>query len=145
MQFYHDFCIGEQVMDSGIYHLGELGHLSLKNSLMKCFTFYFIVYLLLKSYKVNYSAQHCLMVMLEKFKQPRDKGEVFGAFLSDLSKAFDCIDHNLLRTKLSWYGATPKSLKLFFSYVTNPTQGVSINNSYSRKSDLYLKNVGLTL
>ena len=42
-------------------------------------------------------------------------------------------------------GATPKSLKLFFSYLTNPTQGVSINNSYSRKSDLYLKNVGLTL
>ena len=27
------------------------------------------------------SAQHCLMVMLEKFKELRDTGEEFGAFL----------------------------------------------------------------
>ena len=34
----------------------------------------------------GYSAQHCLMVMLEKFKESRDKGEEFGAFFTDLSK-----------------------------------------------------------
>ena len=28
----------------------------------------------------GYSAQHCLRVMLEKFKESRDKGEEFGAF-----------------------------------------------------------------
>ena len=52
--------------------------------------------------------------MLEKFKEPRDNGEEFGAVFTDLSKAFDCIDHNLLITKLSWYGVTPKSLNLIF-------------------------------
>ena len=76
------------------------------------------------------------MVMLEKFKESRDKGEEFEAFFTDLSKAFDCIDHNLLITKLSWYGVTPKSLKLIFSYLSNRTQGVRINNSYSRKSEI---------
>ena len=40
----------------------------------------------------GYSAQHCLMVMLENFKESRDKGEEFGAFFIELSKAFDCID-----------------------------------------------------
>ena len=87
-------------------------------------------------FRKGYSAQHCLMVMLEKFKESRDKGEEFGAFFTDLSKAFDCIDHNLLITKLSWYRVTPTSLKLIFSYLSNRTQCVRINNSYSRKSEI---------
>ena len=76
------------------------------------------------------------MVMLEKFKESRNKGEKFGAFFTDLSKVFDCIDRNLLTSKLAWYGVTPKSLKLIFSYLSNQTQGVRINNSYSRKSEV---------
>ena len=59
-------------------------------------------------FRKGYSAQHCLMVMLEKFRESRNKGKEFGAFFTGLSKAFDCIDHNLLITKLSWYRATPK-------------------------------------
>ena len=54
--------------------------------------------------------------MLGKFKESRDKGEEFGAFFTDLFKAFDCIDHNLLMTKLSWYGVTPISLKACVRY-----------------------------
>ena len=66
------------------------------------------------------SAQHCLMVMLEKLKESKDKGEEFGAFFIGLSKAFNCIDHNLLITKLSWYGVTPISLKLIFFLFKQP-------------------------
>ena len=87
-------------------------------------------------FRKSYSTQHRVMVMLEKFKESKDKGEEFGAFFTDLSKAFDCIDHNLLITKVSWYGVTPKSLKLIFSYLSNRTQGVSMDNIYSRKSDI---------
>ena len=87
-------------------------------------------------FRKGYSTQHCLMAMLEKFKESRDKGEEFGAFFTDLSKAFDCIDHNLLITKPSWYGVTPLSPKLIFSYLSNRTQGVTVNNSYSRKSEI---------
>ena len=76
------------------------------------------------------------MVMLEKFKELRDKGEEFGAFFTDLSKAFNCIDHNLLITKLTWYGITPTSLNIIFSYLSNWPEGVRINNSFSGKNDI---------
>ena len=76
------------------------------------------------------------MIMLEKFKESRDKGEEFGAFFTDLFKVFNCIDRNLPITKLSWYGVTPTSLQLIFSYLSNRTKCVRINNSYSRKSEI---------
>ena len=87
-------------------------------------------------FRKGHSAQHCLIVMVEKFKESRDKGEEFGAFFTDVSKAFDWIDHKLLITKLSLYGVTPKSLNLIFSYLSSRAQGVRINSSYSRKSDI---------
>ena len=72
------------------------------------------------------SVQHCLMDMLEKFKESRDRGDEFEALFTDLSTAFDCIDHNLLITKLSCFRVTTKSRR-------NRTQSVRINNSYSNK------------
>ena len=57
-------------------------------------------------------------------------------FFNELSKAFDCIGHNLLIAKLSWFGKTPISLKLIFSYLSNRTLGVRMDNSYRRKSEI---------
>ena len=76
------------------------------------------------------------MVLLKQFKESRDKQEELGPFFNDLSKAFDCIDHNLLTTKLPRYGVIPKSLTLTFSYLSNRAQGERRNNSYSRKSEI---------
>ena len=63
----------------------------------------------------GYSSQYSLLVATEKFKGSIDKGNAFGALLTNLSKAFDCIDHTLLIAKLSAVGASPFSLKLLYS------------------------------
>ena len=42
--------------------------------------------------------------MIEKWKTAVDNGGVFAALLTDLSKAFDCILHDLIIAKLAAYG-----------------------------------------
>ena len=47
-------------------------------------------------FRKGFNVQHCLVVMIEKWQKSLDKGESFGALLTDLSKAFDCLPHDLL-------------------------------------------------
>ena len=49
--------------------------------------------------------------MLEKLKKSIDNGKAFDALLTDLSKAFDCLDHELLIAKLNAYGFSLPALK----------------------------------
>ena len=56
--------------------------------------------------------------MIEIWRKSLDKGGAFGALLTDLSKAFDCLSHELLVTKLHAYGVDIPSLKLLHSYLT---------------------------
>ena len=65
-------------------------------------------------FRKGHSAQHCLMVMLKEFKESRDRCDEFMALFTDLSKTFDCIDQNVLITKLPWYRVTTESLNLIY-------------------------------
>ena len=69
--------------------------------------------------------------MLEKWKRAVDNNKVFGALLTDLSKAFDCISHDLLIVKLNAYGLSLSALKLVHSYIQNRKQRTKIGTSYS--------------
>ena len=51
--------------------------------------------------------------MLIKFKESRYREEKLGAFCTNLSKAFDCTDHNLLITKLPCMGQQLNHLVYF--------------------------------
>ena len=82
-------------------------------------------------FRKGFSTQHCLLAMLEKWKRSIDHGKMFGALLTDLSKAFDCLDHELLIAKLNPYGFSLTALKLVHSYLSNRKQRTKINSSYS--------------
>ena len=69
--------------------------------------------------------------MLEHWKSAVDKGNVFGALLTDLSKTFDFLSHELITAKLNVYGFNLAALKLFQSYLSKRRQRTKINQSYS--------------
>ena len=56
--------------------------------------------------------------MFEKWKKVPDNGGICSALLVNLSKAFDCIVHDLLLAKLSAYGFGYNSLKLINSVLS---------------------------
>ena len=82
-------------------------------------------------FKKDHSTQQCLSVMLEKWKRSVDSGKAFGALLTDLSKAFDCLDHELLIAKLNAYGFSLPALRLIHDYLSHRKQRTRVNNSYS--------------
>ena len=87
-------------------------------------------------FRKGHSAQQCLLVMIEKFKESIDKGHQFGALLTDLSKAFDCIDHKLLIAKLYLYGISLSSINLLSSYLSNRTQRIKINYCFILRNEI---------
>ena len=78
-----------------------------------------------------FRSQYCLLVMLEKFSGPVDRGSQFGVLLTNFSKAFDCIDHKLLIAKFYEYGVSLSALNIISSYLKHRTQQTNSNDCFS--------------
>ena len=82
-------------------------------------------------FRKGYNTQHALLNLIEKCKRVLDKKGYAGAILMDLSKAFDCLDHELLLAKLDAYGFSKNALRFIHSYLTGRKQRVKVNGAFS--------------
>ena len=71
-----------------------------------------------------------------KVEKSLDQGGSCGALLTDLSKAFDCLLHDLLIAKLHAYGFEMKALRFVYSYLRERKQRVKIDNTYSNWEEI---------
>ena len=90
-------------------------------------------------FRKGFSAEQCLLSMLEKWKSAVDNQKRFGALLKDLSNAFDCLLHDLLIAKLNAYGFSIDSLRLVQDYLTNRKQRTRINSAYSSWEEIFIR------
>ena len=87
-------------------------------------------------FRKGYSTQYRIIGMLEKWKRALDKSGIAGALFTELSKAFDCLNHELLIAKMDTYGFDRKSLLLIASYLSNRKHRTKANNSFSTWNDI---------
>ena len=83
------------------------------------------------AFRAKYSCSNVLMLLTEKWRQALDKKLLVGTMLMDLSKAFDCMPHCLLLSKLNAYGMGTAATTLVASYLLNRKQRVKVADSFS--------------
>ena len=59
---------------------------------------------LLCGFRKAHSTQHALFRLLQKWQKELDSSGIVGTILMDLSKAYDCLPHDLIIAKLEAYG-----------------------------------------
>jgi len=78
----------------------------------------------LSAFRPGYGCQTTLLRLVEDWKAALDNNKYVAAILMDLSKAFDCLPHDLLALKLRAYRLSGEACSLVFNYLTERQQMV---------------------
>ena len=68
---------------------------------------------------------------MKNWQKYLDKSGVVGTVLMDLSKAYDCLPHDLRLAKLSAYGFDESAITMIANYLSNRYQHVKIGSTFS--------------
>ena len=63
-----------------------------------------------------------MITLLENWQESIARGLEFGILLTELSKAFDCLPHDLFIAKLFAYGIVDKALHFIYDYLRHRKQ-----------------------
>jgi hypothetical protein len=88
------------------------------------------------AFRRGHGCQKTLLRLLEDWRNSLDKNQYVAAVLMDLSKAFDCLPHDILLDKLLAYGMSTDSVSLLESYLSNRKQQIKINSIMSSWTDI---------
>ena len=83
-----------------------------------------------------HSTQSSLFKLLEAWQKELDNWGSIGTILMDLSKAYDCLPHDLLIAKLGAYGLDRSSLRLLMDDLNSRKQRTKVGSSYSKWSEI---------
>ena len=79
-------------------------------------------------FRVSLSTEKASYKQIDDILNALNNKLMVGGIFCDLQKAFNCIDHNILLTKLEFYGITGVTYRLIKSYLQGRYQRVVLNN-----------------
>ena len=85
-------------------------------------------------FREKHSTQLAALELVDRITRDLDIGNTPINIFIDLSKAFDTLDHNILLSKLHYYGITGSALQLLRSYLSNRKQFVQLGDVISLKT-----------
>ena len=91
-------------------------------------------------FRAGHSTELASIELIDRITQELDKGKIPISIFSDLSKAFDTLDHVILLQKLNYYGIKSVELKKFQDYLQNRTQYGSYDET---NTDMYRISTGV--
>ena len=106
------------------------------NRRVRCNYFNHIFHPFLAAFRSGFGCQSTLLRILEDWKKALDENKYVGAILMDLSKAFDCLPHDLLTLKMKHYGLSDNAVDLILSYLNNRSQCVKVGQYTSSFQDI---------
>ena len=83
------------------------------------------------AYRKFHGCAAALLTLTEHWREELDKRKVIAAVAIDLSKAFDCLPHDLILEKLKFYGMNDNSVSLLQSYLSSRYQRVKLGQTFS--------------
>ena len=69
-------------------------------------------------FRQKVSTSNAIYKLINSILLPLEKNNFVGGLFCDISKAFDCVNHELLLAKLNCYGISGTSNKLIHSYLS---------------------------
>ena len=82
-------------------------------------------------FRKGYNSQHCLITMIVILRGSIGEDGAFNTLLTDLSKAFHCLPHELLIATLHEHGFDMESLNFMCGYLSNRKKRVKVGRAYS--------------
>ena len=91
---------------------------------------------LLCGFRKGHSTQHALFRLIQAWQEQLDNNGYVGTVLMDLSKAYDCLPHDLIIAKLEAYGLDNSSLLFIHDYLSKRKQRTKVGGEYSTWFDI---------
>ncbi len=87
-------------------------------------------------YRSGYSTEDAIIKLTQDLSTALNNNEHSAVVFLDLTKAFDCVQHDILLEKLARMGFGKHSVSLLANYVSSRKQRVKINDTYSDWSEI---------